>query len=272
MDRLKFFLILFVVFSAHYLFAELPGAGSIKIDWIDMEATVVGYGAVIPGESGNMIEWQFDATRTASEDLLMKFIHSVEQLQVDAYNSAHDILMNDYDKNKEIYTYCRDFKPGYISYGEESVTITKILPFYGVNGFVPKLIQAGRDTENFKRYEEYAFTAPFTGLVIDARGLGRSPAIAPRIFDEEHNIVYSVDLIERESFNRWGTVQYLNDPHIEITGRVGKNPLRIVAIPDWRLIQTDIAISTADARILLQHDVTRINLKEGRVVIIIDSF
>jgi hypothetical protein len=236
-----------------------------------MEATVAGYGAVQPRESGNMIEWQFDATRTASQDLLLKFIHSMKQLQIDAYNSAHDILMNDYEKNMEIYTYCKEFKPSFISYGEDSVTITKVFPFYGVNGFVPKLIQAGRDTGNFKKYEEYAFTAPFTGLVIDARGLGKLPAIAPRVFDEEHNIVYSVDLIEKEDFNKWGAVQYSDDPKIENTKRVGINPFRIVAIPNRKLIQTDIAISTEDARILLQHEETRINLERSRVLIIIDS-
>ncbi len=236
-----------------------------------MKATVVGYSVVRPRESGNMIEWQFDATRTARQDLLLKFIHSLKQLQVDAYSSAHDILMNDYKKNEEIVTYCRDFKPGFISYGEDSVIITMVFPFYGVSGFVPKLIEAGKDTGNFKKYEEYAFTAPFTGLVIDARGLGRLPAIAPRVFDEEHNIVYSVDLIDRESFNKWGAVQYSDDSQFENTERVGINPFKIVAIPNEKLIQTDIAISTEDARILLQHEETRRNLEKGSLLIIIDS-
>ena len=271
MARLSGLLFTFFLLNAAFCLAETPDRSSIQVDWLRMELRVSGY-STVAGESGNMIDWQLQAARKAEENLLRNFVDSMKHLQVDAYRSAHDVLLDDLERNRQIYSYCNATRAGTIRYGEYDVNITKVFPFFGENGFVPILFKAGKDTGNFKSYDRYVFTTAFSGVVIDARGLARQPAISPRIFDEDHNLVYSADLVDSERFLQWGAVQYTTDPQfVEYVERVGANPFRIVAIEDDRLIATDIAIFTELAQVLLAHRDTRRRLEEGRVIVILDE-
>jgi len=270
MDRLKrWVLILLFLLAAAHAFCERRG---ISIDWQKMELSVSGTGTVVPKGSGNTVEWQFDAARLAEQDLFKNFISSMNSLKVDAYNTARELLTKDIQKNELLYNYCDKVKTYSIAYDENHVYITKKYPFFGSAGFMHILLRAGDDTGHFPEYDEWVYTASFTGLVIDARGLGKTPAVAPRIFDEDHNLVYSPALMLKESFEQWGEVQYTDDPYYEgFEERVGKNPFRIVAAPNDKLIETDIGIYNEDAKVLLQHEETKRSLMEGRVILIIDT-
>jgi hypothetical protein len=185
-------------------------------------------------------------------------------LRLDAYNFARDLLMRESYKNEYLYNYIKRFTGIVVEYSDESVRIKRNLPMYGENGFVQYLVTAGLDPGRFPLYTTYEYSSAFTGLVIDARGLERIPAIGPRIFDEDHRTVYSLDIVDKESFARWGAVQYTYDPHYRgFDERVGDNPYRIVAIENVTLIATDIAISNKDARIFLQNEISRKYLSEG---------
>jgi len=67
-------------------------------------------------------------------------------------------------------------------------------------------------------------------------------------------------------------VLYTYDPYYKgFEDRVGENPYRIVALENDKLIPTDIAISDEDAKVLLQNDISKQNLIECRVIIILDT-
>jgi hypothetical protein len=224
-------------------------------------------------DRGNVIEWQLEAARHANQNLLRNFLDALNHVQVDAFQTAHDMLVEDLERNERLFRYNETVKAVSIRYGDNDVTVTKVFPFFGQGGFARILYRAGKDTGNFRRYENiYVSSTSFTGLVIDARGLGRIPAWAPRIFDEDRNLVYAAELLGRESFELRGAVQYTNDPQFgDYTSRVGDNPLKIVARRDDKLMATDISIFTEDARILLEREVTLRSLQEGRVIIILDE-
>ncbi len=273
MDQLKRYLlaVLLILFP-------LIGNGETKdlspviVDWIRGRLVISGAASISTREYGNVMEWQLDAAQAAMKELLKNFIRSMQLLRVDAYQSAHAVLKQSYEKNEGIYRYNERIKTYTLKYDDNRVVVTKVYPFYGKDGLVPELIRAGEDVGHFPLYPGYSFTAPFSGLVIDARGLGRVPAFAPRIFDEEHTLVFSADFMEKTSFDRWGAVQYTDDPwYVGFQERVGNNPYRIVAIRNEKLIETDIAVAREDAAVLVQHDETKRNLEEGRVIIILDS-
>jgi hypothetical protein len=271
MVRLIVSTLVILVLSAASLGAEPPDRPMYRVDWRRMELEVSGYGTVSARDRGNIIEWQLEAVRHANQNLLRNFLDALKHVQVDAFQTAHDILVEDLDRNERLFRYNETVKAVSIRYGDDDVTVTKVFPFFGQGGFAHILYRAGKDTGNFGHYENlYVSSTSFTGLVIDARGLGRIPAWAPRIFDEDRNLVYAAELLERESFERWGAVQYTNDPQYrDYTSRVGYNPLRIVARREDKLMDTDISIFTEDARILLSREVTLRNLQEGRVIIIL---
>jgi hypothetical protein len=272
MVELKF-LIIFVVF----VFVAAGGVGSEiilphSIHWVDMELEVTGDGDIVPTNRGNYLEWQHEAVMRAQSKLMTNFIRSMEALRVDAYNSCRELLMKEIEKNEVLFEYANSFKKSTIYYADDFVHIIKSFPLFGENGFAWRMINAGVDTGNFPDYEEYVFSMAFTGVVIDARGIGREPSLCPRIFDELHQTVYSADLIDKEAFQRWGAVQFTYNPDYSVfSERVGENPYRIVALENEKLIETDIAISNEDAKILLQNDATRKNLMEGRVLVVLDK-
>ena len=104
-------------------------------------------------DRGNVIEWQLNTTRLADQNLLRNFFEAMRFLQVDAFQSAHDILVSDLQRNEQIYRYNDSITAVSIRYGDHDVTITKVLPFFGVNGFAPLLFRAGKDVGNFMSYE-----------------------------------------------------------------------------------------------------------------------
>jgi hypothetical protein len=200
------------------------------------------------------------------------FIRAMETVRVDAYRTAQAVLLEDRERNDSIYRYIAGYKKQQVSYNDREVTIRSTFPLFGRDGFAPLLVSAGLDMGSFPEHADYVFTTSFSGLVIDARGLGRAPAISPRVLDEDHRVVFSKDFVDPESFLRHGAVRYTSDPFYKgLEDRVGKNPLRVVALADPKTIETDITISNEESRALLKNEVSRASLSRGRVIIIIDD-
>jgi len=272
MDRIKtlIFLAVFLFVSTGEVYSEtvLP----YSVHWIDMELEVSGYEDIVPADRGNYMEWQHEAAVRAQSKMMRNFVQAMSYVRIDAYDFFRDLLLREVEKNEVLFEYTQSYKKSHIRYSEGTVYITKSFPFFGEKGFAWRLINTGVDVGNFPNYKEYVFSAPFTGLVIDARGIGRQPSLCPRVFDELHQTVYSIDLIEKEAFQKWGAVQFTEDPdYARFEERVGKNPYRVVALENEKLIETDITISNEDTKTLLQSDITRKNLMEGKVLIVIDG-
>jgi len=262
-------IIFLTVLAASYGYAD---NGDFRVDWRKSEVVVSGVSQVAARETGNRIEWQHSAAVRAKSLVLESFFSSLGALRIDAYRSAKDIMMDDPAVNRAVHRYTDTFTKYQVLYGPDSVAVEKHIPIYGEGGLAPLLIEAGTDPGHFPSYDRLVFSTEFSGLVIDGRGLGRIPTVNPRIFDEEHNLVYSADLVRKAAFDTWGACSYTDDPYIGGEGaRVGTNPLRLIAIENLKLIETDICISNEDAMILLQREGTRSRLEEGKVVIILDS-
>ncbi len=270
MDRLKRFAAVLIL----ALWA-LPAFGQENpyfIDWVNMRLVVSGTGDGSSVSSENAMERQYAATLTAEQDLTRNFIGSMTRLRINGYDTAAGVLKMKIEKNAPLLMYLRKSRSRVVSYDEDKITITQSFPFFGTEGFMHILCDPGEDTGHFFRYGGYDYSVSFSGLVIDARGLDRVPAAMPRIFDDDHNLVFSADIMEKDAFHARGAVQYVTDPYYRgFEDRVGGNALHIVAVKNDKLLQSDLSISDADARILLADDATRENLLKGRVIIIIDS-
>lgn len=108
-----------------------------------------------------------------------------------------------------------------------------------------------------------------TGLIIDARGKGAVPALAPRVLDENGQEVYSAGSVSPEARRSRGPVAYARDPdeaRKELAERVGERPLVIRAL---KAEGADVVIDNADAAALRKAPPAW--LAEGRVVIVSES-
>ena len=275
MERIKFSVIIFILIfisllAPVLLFGEYDYR--YAVDWEKSKLTVTGYSEILPQETGNYIDWQYRAVLDAGDKLWENFFRSLKDIRIDAFRRSSDILSANFEINKQIYNFLSNNKKNKLIYLSNAVKVVKTFDFYGKNGFATYFVIPGSDRGNFPDYREYVFSTDFSGLVIDARGLGKVPAVAPRIFDEDHNLVYGADFVDSEDFKRWGLVQYTDDPYYkDYIDRVGKNPFRTVALHENKLVETDIEISNEDARVLLQSVITRKNLEKCRVIIVLDS-
>jgi hypothetical protein len=110
-----------------------------------------------------------------------------------------------------------------------------------------------------------------TGVVINAKGLGVVPAMAPKIVDEDGNEVYGSRLVNRDWAVQQGMVGYakvLNEARAN--KRVAPNALVLNALKAAGGNKADVVISNADAQALQQAAVNQSFLDKCQVVFVVD--
>ena len=111
----------------------------------------------------------------------------------------------------------------------------------------------------------------WTGLIVDARGVGLKSALVPYILDDLGGQVYGSEFISRDFAVQWGMCGYTSDvdaaPKID---RVGQNPLTVKAIRATGHEPTDIVISAVDASRIRAASEHVVILREGKVIVVVD--
>jgi len=119
--------------------------------------------------------------------------------------------------------------------------------------------------------EPAAVSGGYTGVIIDARGLGLKPAVAARIRDAQGRELYGPSVIAADAATEHGrTIGYVKDEaaarsHAWVTGR----PLTIKAVRSDGEQHADVVIGAADANQLTEPAITAL-LEKGRVVAIVE--
>ena len=115
-------------------------------------------------------------------------------------------------------------------------------------------------------------TRGYTGVVVDARGLKITPALAPVIFGQDGFGAYGPFLVSRTSAVDKGVVAYstTDDPKV-LKERAGVRPLLVKALSAYGSWRTDMIISASDAR-LMRAIAKSDSIANGcKVVIIVDA-
>jgi hypothetical protein len=106
-----------------------------------------------------------------------------------------------------------------------------------------------------------------TGLVIDARGLKLTPALAPRVLaDDGKAVVYSVDTLSLDARKSTGVASYVaNLEDAKKVPKVGDKPLVVKAL---KADGSDVLLAADDTKKL--KEINAGFLTEGRVVIVMN--
>lgn len=111
----------------------------------------------------------------------------------------------------------------------------------------------------------------YSGLMVDARGIGASPSMVPVLVDENDQEVYGPNYVSREFAVQHGMCQYIRGPvGSNDLPRVAPNPLRVKGLRPVSTGSCDIVISNSDASKLRSVSSHLEFLKQCRVVILID--
>jgi len=111
---------------------------------------------------------------------------------------------------------------------------------------------------------------PFTGLIIDVRGLNFNPALSPMVINSANEEIYSVNYVDRAVASKLGIVDYQDDLSKALKNeRVGKDPLVVRGVQVTGPLSSNIIISAIDAILIHAAAKSRNFLKECKVIILI---
>ena len=114
-------------------------------------------------------------------------------------------------------------------------------------------------------------TVVYTGLVIDARGLGVKPAMAPKVVSEGGQEIYGFSVVDRNWAIQQGMAGYSKDlAAAQAHDRVTDRPVTLKAKAATGASKSDVVISTADAEMLLTSVQNLAFLEKARVMLVVD--
>lgn len=110
-----------------------------------------------------------------------------------------------------------------------------------------------------------------TGLVVNAKGLGVVPAMAPKLLDEDGNEVYGSKIVDRDWAVQQGMVGYSKDlAEARTNKRVAPNAMVVNAVKAVGNNKADLVISNADAAALKKAIADQSFLTQCKVVFVVN--
>jgi hypothetical protein len=259
-------LFLFPVLCFSQYMEKTPTGG--LVDWTDQLIREIGIGAPNPNlpigaQRASAIE---AAKRVALRNLLERVqgMSITSEVTVQDYMVVSDVIFN------RVEGAVRNFRVIDTRYKSDgSVEVEVEVPLSGVFGTVlPDYIPLGG--------EPYGYTgdptsAVYTGLVVDARGLGLRPALAPKIVDQNGMEVYGTGSVSRDYALQIGVVGYEKDLNrARANERVTNNPLVVKAAEVTGTHKTDIVISNQEANMIRAASQNLNFLQQCKVMLILD--
>lgn len=246
-----------------------------RADWTAGTVTARGIG-IPPKNPASALQAREMARTAAWSVALRNLLEVVKGVYVDSTTTVSNYVTT----NDEIRTKVEGFIKGARIVKEQEMpdgsfetTVEMKLAGDFSNLLLPKPSPKTAPLQQYQK--EAAPSAPkpksYTGLVIDARGLGAKPALAPRLLNEEGEEAYSVAYVEQRGTAEQGIVIYVPDPaSAEANPRVTNTPLLVKALRAQGKQRTDLVISDADVQTI--HGVPEHFkfLKQAKVLVIID--
>lgn len=242
------------------------GAGTI--DWSNQ--VIQAKGSAIPGGVGG----RPGQIRAAEMDALRNILMTVKGARLSSETTVENFMLKNDVIRTSVEGMVRNFRrvgePVYFSDGSIEVTIEMDMRGQGrlydavlpQRGQVPPPVPVSGTPSNSRVY---------SGLIVDARGLGLRPAIAPNIYSERGDEVYGSRYVDREWAIKQGMVSYAKDQNkARQDERVASNPLIIKAKKVRGANRTDVVISEQDALTLHQVSDNLKFLQECRVIFLVD--
>ncbi len=278
---------------------EKVGQGSVN--WSAGYIEAVGIGAP-PDRSLGKINARPMALRAAKVDAYRNLLEITKGVQVDARTTVRDFTVESDVVNTQVEGLIKGAQvvdQKYMSDGTVEVRLR--MPLYGnlSQVLVPLAIEKRKQLPPPPPSEPQAPQTPaapapaapapaapaptvaappappapvvYTGLVVDARGIGARPAMSPRIYDENGKEIYGSANVDREYAVQQGMSGYARDlAAAQGNARVTANPVTVKALKTGGMGKSDLVISNADAAQINASAENASFMKKCRVMIVLD--
>lgn len=239
------------------------------VDWTNQVVREVGIGSPNPNmpiaaQRAGAIE---AAKRVALRNLLERVqgMYITSEVTVEQYVVTNDVIRT------QIEGTIKNFRVVDTRYKSDgSVEVEVEVPLSGLfeallPGQIPEGVTPGQQTPGQPGNMIY------TGLIVDARGLGLRPALAPKILDENSQEVYGTGRVSRDYALQIGVVGYEKSlDRARANERVTNNPLVVKGISAAGTHKTDVVISNRDAEQIRASGQNLNFLQQCKVMLILD--
>jgi hypothetical protein len=285
-----------MVLGASLIWAQMQPVGSFgNVDW--GSGTVISKGIGASDPKAPIAVQRAGALRVAKLDALRNALETFKGINLNSETTVNNfVVANDVIRTK-VEGFIKGFEIAengihYMSDG--SVEIELKIPLSGILTSAPELLfggapagavcptcgqawPAGRPQQagtvasgTFPTYAGGKGTI-YTGLVIDAKGLGIMPAMAPKIIDEDGKEVYGSAYVSKEFALSQGMVGYAKDvKKAAELDRVKDKAGVVKALRAAGKNKTDIVIANKDAADILAAKENMSFLQKCKVVIVVD--
>ncbi len=235
---------------------EEPKAAA-GVNWQGQVVKATGSGAP-DMKASNPAQARLGAEQAAKMDAFRNLLAQVKGIQISAGKTVGDEMAKDEIKGK-VEGVIRGFKvTGKRYFSDSGVEIDVEVP-------LSALAEVLVDNKDEKLAVKSDGEKKNTGLVVDARGLNVTPALAPRLLDEAGKPVYAAECLSDEARKSSGVAGYAKslDEAKKNMQRVGDKPLVLKAT---KAQGSDLVLSADELKKLAEANNSY--LAEGRVVIV----
>lgn len=246
-----------------------------SINYSDQTISAIGIGFV-PENVINAGQARRAALRIAKADALRQLIEIVNGVTLTSETTMSGAMLDDVIKTR-VEGLIRGARqvgsPTYLS--DTSIEVEYRVPMSGISEVmlppvtVPTGIVPGQPPATAG--SATPTTGGITGIIIDARGLKARPAMAPRILDQNGNVIYGPGNYSREFAVTNGVVGYSKTLEAaQVDARVQGNPLIIKGVATSGTNRTDLVVSNADVSRINSADRSYGVLRDCRVLILLN--
>ena len=250
-----------------------PAGASGKVDWTTGVITAVGIGAP-PAQPANAAQARAMAERAAQVVAYRNLLEAVKGVRVDSTTTVENFMVSSDVIKTEVSGIIQGamvMDKKYMSDGSVEVTVGMKLSGALADMLLPRGPQTPPAITPPPAGAPAAPAQLYTGLIVDARGLGVKPAMAPKVLNEDGKEVYGSAWINRDYAVREGMVGYLKDPAAaQANPRVTDKPLMVKAQKVSGDARVDLVISNADAAMLQSASQNLSMLEKCKVIILVD--
>ena len=255
------------------------------INWANGTVKAQGISSPIKKDTEKVQTNSPKALSEAKNDARRKLLETVKRIQVASKLSVSDIA----DRNKTVLTQIKDMVYNaaeieelrkYMSDGSVEVSLQMSLHGGLAQLILPTEIRQIEAIKQLKPGEKSTAVKPtsspkgtsdvHTGLIVDARSIEATPALAPKLLDENLAEVFGPAFVSREFAVQQGMAAYYTDIQAaKADPRVTDHPLIVKALrTDWPS-RCNIVISNTDASKLKSASDHLLFLKEARVIFVL---
>ncbi len=252
-------------------YAQQTPSGGV-IDWTNQVIREVGIAS--PNPNLPISAQRASAIEAAKTIALRNLLERVKGMYINSERTVQNYMMTDDIIRTKVEGTVRNFRVVDTRYKSDgSVEVEVEVPLTGILGvFAPQLFPQGQVPGTPQPVPApQPMNQVYTGLIVDARGLGLHPALAPKILDENNQEVYGTGQVSREYALQIGVVGYEKDlQRAKTNERVKNNPLIVKAVKVAGPLKTDVVISIQDAQRIRAAAQNLNFLQQCKVMIILD--